>query len=525
MKFFLLIALLLPLLSFGAVTVGPGTGSGGGSATNAVTSINGDTTGAQSFTTSTTGTTPSISNPGGGSHVWIHPWATNTASGFIRSNDWSRFWAHGAQIGALSNAATDLQAATQALHTALSSTVSTVSTHTGQISDHDGRLTVLEAGGGSQTPWASTINGAGYALTNAGNLTSTGDVQAASFTGVGATPPIFGLPDTNTGKMFALTIGAFGTLASNLNLLPPLDGLGGASGPLIFTGYATNGTNVTLDLLPVGTDGQVLKVASGVAGWGTDNNSGSGSTQMVTAAVGNLSVTNTAAVGTLSADQVNVATGVDLNFLTGQLILMHDSDHAVSAVTIGSGITFSSGTLSMTSVPLLTNSLWISAAAFAPYGGTTLEGGRRGATIGSITNAGGFVLNTYDFDDTTNEAVAINFTLGPAFAGLISASLHWTHAGNTNNASVWEVAMSPFSTNNALSNYVWRTNITMRPYETNLLQVTTLPLLTLTNYTPRTLWSLRVSLLSTNASDTLVGDARFIGAQLGVVNTNQMGGF
>jgi hypothetical protein len=80
-------------------------------------------------------------------------------------------------------------------------------------------------------------------------------------------------------------------------LTNPLDVINGGSG---LTNYGTNtiligaGTNPPTKLA-LGTDGQVLKIASGVIGWGTDNNSGSGgsSGQRIT----NIIISATNAVG------------------------------------------------------------------------------------------------------------------------------------------------------------------------------------------------------------------------------------
>lgn len=83
----------LTLVAGANITITPGAGTltisstGGGG----ITSINADTTAAQTLTTSTAGTDFAITNPGSGSHVFNLPTASATNRGALSSANWSTF--------------------------------------------------------------------------------------------------------------------------------------------------------------------------------------------------------------------------------------------------------------------------------------------------------------------------------------------------------------------------------------------------------------------------------------------------
>jgi hypothetical protein len=176
--------------------------------------------------------------------------------------------------------------------------------------------------------------------------------------------------------------------------------------------------------------------------------------------------------------------------------------------------------------PLITtNSIWIGAGAWAPYGGSTLEGGRNGAAAGSYTNAGS-VVDTWDMDDGTNEAVSATFS-PRGFAGGVLTDIHWlSHSpldGTSN--SVWQVAVSQMASNSAFGTFSYFTNVTASSYVSNRLQITRLPLITVTNLSPAELLTFRITRLGTNTGDVVVGDARFLGARISFTRTNWLGGY
>lgn len=115
----------------------------------------------------------------------------------------------------------------------------------------DGTMTINSTGGGSATnltPWTSNINGAGFQLANAGNITSTGTVAAASFAGSGSGAGSLTLDGANSGR----------TILSQAD------------------SAATN----TITLSPgAPSSGQVLKYDSASGTWtnAADNNSGGSS--------------------------------------------------------------------------------------------------------------------------------------------------------------------------------------------------------------------------------------------------------
>lgn len=172
-----------------------------------------------------------------------------------------------------------------------------------------------------------------------------------------------------------------------------------------------------------------------------------------------------------------------------------------------------------------TNQLWIGAGAFAPTGGSVVNGGRNGATAGSYTNQT-TVRDTWDFDDTTNEMAMLSVPLGSSFAGFAVVHLHWMNGGDTNLTTVWEVAFSPHATNEVLTNFLYVTNLTIRSVITNGLNISSTPQYNFTNWpAKRGLWDFRIARLGTNSSDTTVGDARLLGAEISIVTTNYTGGF
>lgn len=129
------------------------------------------------------------------------------------------------------------------------------------------------------TPWASDINAAGYALTNAGSIASTGAVTAASFTGDGSgltnlpaqpqTPwasdidaAQFGL--TNVGTMQATNVEAGGGLTafSDAELASGVANRGG-----IAAGYGPGSTGVTIRADRGAVAGGSFSAANGGTVW------------------------------------------------------------------------------------------------------------------------------------------------------------------------------------------------------------------------------------------------------------------
>lgn len=280
--------------------------------------------------------------------------------------------------------------------------------------------------GGSQTPWGQTINGAGYALTNAGNLTSTGTVTAAQF--VGSSTDV-------AGKL----------------LLQATNPVGSLSLAIPATWRATNDISATITN-PVA--GQVLKISSV-----------SGNTIMLT----------------------------------------NDVPHPL----------------------ITTNTVWVSAGAMAPGGGSTADGGRNGGTAGSITN-GSMAVDAWLLDDTTNECVTFTFQPGYGFAGDVVASLYWSTTNAINGASnvVWDAGVSLLSSNGLFTANTYQTNGTFRFWSSNSVQVAKLPQITIASgVTPDTLLSFRLSRLGTNTADAALGDAQLLGARISFTRTNLIGGY
>jgi hypothetical protein len=170
-----------------------------------------------------------------------------------------------------------------------------------------GALTVTSCtgcggGGGSQTPWTSNIDGDGFDLTDAGNLQLRNGKALQSTQTTGETLKIQGWDVDGSARVDAFTVTNGNTVAADLASFVTI---GGAA---ILTPNSTNslqnksltnsnnvlggvtmtlGSDATGDIyyrnsgglltrLGVGSDGQVLKLSSGLPAWGTDSTGGGG---------------------------------------------------------------------------------------------------------------------------------------------------------------------------------------------------------------------------------------------------------
>lgn len=130
-------------------------------------------------------------------------------------------FANSATTALSNNAATD-RAFTASATTALSNNAATdrafVNSSTTALSNQVSGLSA-----GSQTPWTSDINAAGYSLTNLGAV-----IGAPSSP---TNPAVFSWPGTNAnGKLFSIQAGS---IASNITLLPPTNGFAGITAPVL----------------------------------------------------------------------------------------------------------------------------------------------------------------------------------------------------------------------------------------------------------------------------------------------------
>ena len=160
-----------------------------------------------------------------------------------------------------------------------------------------------------------------------------------------------------------------------------------------------------------------------------------------------------------------------------------------------------------------------------PYGGSTADGGRNGATAGSFTNV--VAVDTWDMDDTTNECVSFTWQPGADFAGDIVTSVYWLTTNSLNGASnvVWDAGVSLLASNNLITANTYQTNGAFRFWSSNSVQIAKLPKITITGQTYDTLLAFRVSRIGTNAADVAVGDARLLGTRISFTRTNWLGGY
>jgi hypothetical protein len=172
---------------------------------------------------------------------------------------------------------------------------------------------------------------------------------------------------------------------------------------------------------------------------------------------------------------------------------------------------------------LITNSFFVAAGAWSTNPPTLAEGGTAMAAPGYFSPGMNIGRDTWDFDDTTNECIALTTTLGNSFAGFMQVKLHFTCA-NTN-PIVWELALAPRASNDIGTNFVYYTNVTARAHTASTHVTANFPQVSPTNYPAINLWDFRVRRLGTNASDTATGDARLYGAEFMTVHTNYFGGF
>jgi len=120
---------------------------------------------------------------------------------------------------------------------------------------------------------------------------------------------------------------------------------------------------------------------------------------------------------------VSFSTGIDINWLTGQKILMHDTDHSVGELTIGSGVLLTNGTLSLAyQLP----STWVVTNATTGAYTNTVDFAaplvRKGITNSVIymTNFTGNAANTY-------RSAAEWIHIG---GGSVNATVTWPAVGN-----------------------------------------------------------------------------------------------
>jgi hypothetical protein len=271
----------------GVSVSGSGSGDAGGTnsrqgGTLALTNLSNTASNNADYVTALAALTNRVDNLDGSSNQWqtLHgPQIAHLSNRVDNLDAVSNLWqtVHGPQIASLSNQISTVANSTNNYvktidtrpftNSGAAVTLSGITSNASSVNavgqDVDGRLYKIAIGAGSQTPWTSTINGAGNHLTNAGDMTSTGTVTALTFNGSGS--------------------GA-GSLTLN----------GVTSGKTTITQASNEKTNTITLGLGAPSDGQVLKYHNSSGTWTNqaDNNTGTGgafnSTSIVVSATNNI---------------------------------------------------------------------------------------------------------------------------------------------------------------------------------------------------------------------------------------------
>jgi hypothetical protein len=540
----------------------------GGSATNAITSINSDTTLTQTITTGSTGTDVGVATSSG-THTIALPSAGAAVRGVLSSNDWGLFVGKQNSNGMLTILTTMYATGTGSPESAVSARVGAIYACTNTCT---GSGLYVKTNGTGTTGWwqiQDTVGVGGSGGTNfppaiylgsGTNVTLGVGVRQFVTTAKGATFGINWIGTPLGGE--TVRLGVSNTAASTIYMTNYAASVIAdcfdpyvASNVTAFAIAATStrffdfawhsnfsGGTIRQELHWSSEKQQELAVASaGGNGFLALSTNAAGSivtisnayipqaSSMVLSNIVGLSSTVFTNVP-LGGTNISVRTSGGTNFIDTIGELNNWSSYPTNVWNSRQGgsatLTNLAGTGAITNRPtILTNSIWISAGAFAPYGGSALEGGRNGATIGSYTNAGS-TYDLWDFDDTTNEAVTV--TWAPrGFAGDVLADIHWMTTNTLNGASnvVWQIAVSQMVSNNLFGTFSYFTNSTVRFWSSNSLQIARLPLISVTNLSPAELLTLRISRMGTDAGDTAAGDTRLLGARISFTHTNYLGGY
>lgn len=346
----------------------------------------------------------------GSSSFNYNAWATDLAGGTLRARYDTGTW----------NGASSLSADTQFM-TRNASNVKLVFSGTGTINLNDKTLTLMASSLSSGIELNGVISGTG-------NLVTGGVALGGSDNALGTT--VLGAANTFSGT--ATTTRDLGTIAlKNLDALQNATLDTGISGTqeVTFTVVGTNTYNIggiqgsdalaiSANTLSVGNKAGIHSFGADISGTGGLTKTGSGSTQILTAATSYTGATSITG-GTLSltgSGAVNSSSGITINGSGAKLL--HTGSTAVSpAVTLTNGTLTGSGTINAVSAGagtggIISNNDGVAGAAL---------------NLGTLALAGGASINLYS--DTTAAALNVTTLTNNSAANAVTIT--------ANNASGW----------------------------------------------------------------------------------------